>query len=171
MKNSFWKPDWVAGMVISLLFLFAVGSAILQNLERIAHKVGVHASTRVADMDRWPWSRDVHARMTVVSAGAQAKVVGDTVFSVEPQMNPSQNCINRISEFIEKNSPSDIQTDAGTEVYALEELHVLIKEAKSQLGTNAKLGESFKNAAYVVVAMPFMISEPRAILINRYLNP
>lgn len=181
MRKSFWKSDWFAGVVISLLFLFAGGSAILQSLERIAYDLGVQATTRVAgdkiaviaiddqsiaNIGRWPWSRDVHARMTDMLAGAEAKVIGNTVFFVEPQIDPGLGYINKISELVEKNSPPitsdyDAPSDASMEAYAPEELKALIKEAQSQLDTDAKLAESFKSATNVVLAMPFMVGEPR----------
>ncbi|MDP2247346.1 MAG: CHASE2 domain-containing protein, partial [Nitrosomonadales bacterium] len=172
MKRSFWKSDWFAGVVISLLFLLAGGSAILQSLERVAYDWGVQATTRVAgdkvaviaiddqsiaNIGRWPWSRDVHAKMTDMLTGAQAKVIGNTVFFVEPQIDPGLIYINKISKFVENSSTPETEDIT----YGLDELKALLQEAESALNTDAKLAESFKNAGNVVLAMPFIVGEPR----------
>lgn len=172
MKKSFWKSDWFAGLVISLLFLFMGGSAILQSLERVAYDWGVQASTRdagdkiaviaiddqsIANIGRWPWSRDVHAKMTDMLVDAQAKVIGNTVFFVEPQIDPGLQYINKISKFVEESSTPETEPI----IYGVDQLKALITEAETALNTDAKLAESFKNAGNVVVAMPFIIGEPR----------
>lgn len=48
MKRSFWKSDWFAGLAISLLFLFAGGSVILQSFERVAYDWGIQVTTGAA---------------------------------------------------------------------------------------------------------------------------
>ena len=169
MKKTFWKSDWFAGLVISLLFLFAGSSAFLQSLERKAYDLGVQASSRnagdkiaiiaiddqsIANIGRWPWSRDIHAKMTDMLAGAHAKVIGNTVFFVEPQLDPGLAYINKLAEFVAASSISTTSPDAA-------QLDTLIKEAEAALNTDSKLAASFKQAGNVVVAMPFVIGEPR----------
>ncbi len=115
MKKTFWKSDWFAGLVISLLFLFAGGSAILQSLERVAYDWGVQASSRdagdqisiiaideqsIANIGRWPWSRNVHAEMTDMLAEAQARVIGNTIFFTEPQIDPGLTHIHKVFDFL-----------------------------------------------------------------------
>lgn len=168
MKKTFWKTDWFAGLVISLLFLFAGGSAFLQSLERKAYDLGVQASSRdpgdkiaviaiddqsIANIGRWPWPRDVQAKMTDMLVAAHAKVIGNTIFFIEPQLDPGLAYINKLAEFVGKSSIST-SPDAS-------QLNTLIKEAEGALDTDAKLAESFKKAGNVIVAMPFVIGEPR----------
>jgi CHASE2 domain-containing sensor protein len=187
LKKSFWKSDWFAGLVISLLFLVAGSGAMLQSLERIAYDWGVQASSRdagdlisiiaidepsIANIGRWPWSRNVHAEMTDLLAKAEAKVIGNTIFFTEPQIDPGLAHIHKISEFVQQaGSRQPVQvalsTDkpgeaAGGETDTLlTELGVLLAEAESQLNADTKLAESFEKAGNVVVAMPFVIGEPR----------
>ena len=100
MKQSFWKADWFLGLLIALAFLFAARSDLLQSLERKAYDLGVQASHRtpsdqiaviaideqsIANLGRWPWPRDIHARMIDILSAAQARVVGNTVLFLEPQ--------------------------------------------------------------------------------------
>jgi eukaryotic-like serine/threonine-protein kinase len=168
LKKTFWKSDWFAGLVISLLFLIGGGSAFLQSLERKAYDLGVQASSRdagdkiaiiaiddqsIANIGRWPWPRDVQAKMTDMLVGAHAKVIGNTAFFIEPQLDPGLAYINKLAEFVGKSSIST-SADGG-------QLNAMIKEAEGALNTDAKLAESFKKAGNVVLAMPFIIGEPR----------
>lgn len=115
MKKFFWKKDWFAALVISLVFLFAANSAFLQSLERKAYDLGVQASSRdtsgkvaiiaiddlsTANIGRWPWSRDVHAKMIEKLSAGQVKVVGNAVYFLEPQIDPGFSYINTISPFV-----------------------------------------------------------------------
>lgn len=202
MKKAFWKSDWFAGLVISLLFLIAGGSAILQSLERVAYDWGVQASSRdagdlisiiaideqsIANIGRWPWSRNVHAEMTDMLAAAQAKVIGNTIFFTEPQIDPGLAHIHKISEFVQRADPhantgaapgGDTAVDdaaaadrAASAIVSTEEaggvarlltgLNALLDEAESELNTDIRLAESFAKAGNVVIAMPFVIGEPR----------
>src|SRR5690606_30449110 len=90
-------------------------------------------------------------------AGAQAKVIGNTVFFVEPQIDPGLIYINKISKFVENSSTPETEDIT----YGLDELKALLQEAESALNTDAKLAESFKNADNVILAMPFIVGEPR----------
>jgi len=176
LKGSFWKSDWFAGVVISLLFLLAGGSTMVQGLERVAYDIGVQASTRaagdqvaviaideqsIANIGRWPWPRDVHARMTDMLAAAEAKVIGNTVFFIEPQIDPGLVYINKIAEFVDNFGTSPTSPEAYELSAMKTELGAMLSAAELQLNTDAKLAESFRNASNVVVAMPFVIGEPR----------
>ena len=50
----------------------------------------------IANIGRWPWPRDVHARMTDLLAGAKAKVIANTVFFSEPQLDPGYQYITKL---------------------------------------------------------------------------
>ncbi len=88
-KIDFWRADWFLGVVVTLLVLAAVGTDLVQSLERKAYDLGVKAASRtpsdkiaviaidkqsIDNIGRWPWSRDVHAKMTDTLTGARAKV-------------------------------------------------------------------------------------------------
>src|SRR6478609_8128892 len=99
-KLSFWKADWFVGLIVAVIMLIAARGDLIQSLERKAYDLGVQAVSRtpsdriaviaiddasIANIGRWPWSRDVHARMIDLLAGAKAKVVANTTFFFEPQ--------------------------------------------------------------------------------------
>ena len=165
MKKISWKADWVIAVVVSLAFLLAANSAIMQSLERKAYDLGVVASHRdagnkvaiiaiddesIANIGRWPWPRDVQAKMLDKLSAAKPKVIGNTVFFLEPQLDPGLAYINKISTLV-----------AGSGIANAEpQLSALIQEAQANLNTDAKLAASIKAAHNVVLAMPFTIGEP-----------
>ena len=72
MKSKFWTTDWFAVAVISIIFLFALNTTIIQSMERVAYDLGVRSSSRepgdkiaviaiddvsLKNMGRWPWPR------------------------------------------------------------------------------------------------------------------
>jgi len=170
LKKTFWKSDWFAGLAISLFFLFAAGTAFLQSLERKAYDLGVQSSSRnagdkiaviaiddrsIENIGRWPWSREIHAKMIDMLSAANAKVIGNTVFFIEPQIDPGLAYINKLAAFV---GTSAIPTLAPDDTVQLDKI---IKDAQGDLDRDAKLSESLKKAGNVILAMPFVVGEPR----------
>lgn len=162
MGKSFWKTDWFAGLLVSLLFLFFANSTLVQGLERTAYDWGVRASSRtpsdaivliaiddqsIASLGRWPWSRDVHARMIDLLAAAKAKVIGYTVFFTEPQLDPGLAYIEKIAQAASASPGS--------------QLDALIQEARTALNPDKVLGESIARAGNVVLPMDMTPGEPQ----------
>src|SRR2546421_9551948 len=118
MKTGFWKSDWFLGAVVVVAVLaFGRFSSLIPSLERKAYDLGVQASSRapsdkiaviaiddtsIANIGRWPWSREVHAKMTDLLAGAKAKVIGNTVFFSEAQIDPGYVYVTKLLEIAGK---------------------------------------------------------------------
>src|SRR6185503_20791706 len=111
MKSAFWKTDWFLGLAVVVLMLFAGNSDLLQSLERKAYDMGVQATSRtlsdkiaviaidevsLANIGRWPWSRDKLAKMVDLLAAAKVKVIGDTVLLSEAQIDPGYQYIQKL---------------------------------------------------------------------------
>ena len=167
MKSAFWKTDWFLGLAVVVLMLFAGGSDLLQSLERKAYDMGVQASSRtpsdkiaviaiddtsIANIGRWPWSREVHAKMTDLLAGAKAKVIANTVFLFEPQIDPGYQYITKLLELAAKAQPEGAETSP---------MLGLLKEAEAALNTDRRLAESYGKAGNVLLPMLFTIDIPR----------
>ena len=112
-KTGFWKTDWFLGVVVSVAMLAAGGSDLIRSLERKAYDMGVQASSRmpldrvavvaiddtsIANLGRWPWPRDRLAKMTDLLAGGKAKVIANTVFFFEPQIDPGYHYVTKLLE-------------------------------------------------------------------------
>src|SRR3954467_3800618 len=118
MKSAFWKTDWFLGTVVVLaVLLFNRFSDLVPSLERKAYDLGVQATSRSAsdkiaviaiddtsirNIGRWPWSREVHAKMTDLLAGAKAKVVVNTVFFSEPQVDAGYGYVTKLLDIAGK---------------------------------------------------------------------
>ena len=174
MKLSFWKADWFLGLLIAIAFFFAARSDLLQSLERKAYDLGVQASNRtpsdqiaviaideqsIANLGRWPWPRDIHARMIDILSAAQARVVGNTVLFLEPQRDPGLTYIDRLLQFY---ASSTFKTAADPALQAeAASLETLLHEAEQKLNTDRTLAESLEKSKNVLLAMLFQLGEPR----------
>jgi serine/threonine-protein kinase len=144
--------------------LLAWGSDLMQSLEHKAYDRGVAAASRtpsdriaiiaiddtsIENIGRWPWSRDVHAKMVDILSNAKAKTIGYTAFFFEPQLDPGLAYVNKLNEayaaskFKESHDP-----DA-------DKLEALLAEAASALNTDQKLADSFKKAGNVLLPIVF----------------
>ena len=110
-KTGFWKTDWFAGVILSLVLLLTSGTDLLQSLERKAYDIGIGLSQRqpspqvaviaiddpsIANLGRWPWPRDIQAKMVDLLSAAQAKAIGLTVLYSEPEVDRGLAYINRL---------------------------------------------------------------------------
>ncbi len=170
MRAAFWKTDWFLGLAVVVAMLFAGGGDLLQSLERKAYDIGVQSSSRapsdriaviaiddtsIANIGRWPWSRDVHAHMTDLLAGAKAKVIANTLFLFEPQIDPGYQYVTKLLELAARADPAAPPTPVQAEMLAL------LQQAESALNTDRRLAESYAQAGSVLLPMLFTIDIPR----------
>ncbi len=165
MKNlTFWKSDWFLGLVVTLVLLIASGGDLIQSLERKAYDLGVKSASRtpsdriaviaiddqsIANIGRWPWPRDVHAKMTDILSNAKAKTIGYTAFFFEPQVDAGLAYINKLNEvYAASRFKGAHDPDA-------DKLEALLAEASGALNTDQKLAESFKKASNVLLPLVF----------------
>ena len=169
MKSAFWKTDWFLGTVVVLAVLaFSKFSDLIPSLERKAYDLGVQATSRSAsdkiaviaiddtsirNIGRWPWSREVHAKMTDLLAGAKAKVIVNTVFFSEAQVDPGYAYVTKLLDMpVVKNEPPSAE---------MAPVVALLKEAEQNLNTDRKLAESYGKAGNVLLPMLFQLGQPR----------
>src|SRR6266545_4987529 len=174
-KAGFWKKDWFLGLGATLVLLFAGGSQLIQGLERSAYDWGVRASSRppsdkvsviaidkrsIDNIGRWPWSREVHAKMVERLANAKAKVIGYTVFFSEPQLDPGLAYVNKLLDVYRRLVPDPNAPPRGVSPDLIQ-IGATLREAEGALNTDRKLAESFAKAGNVVLPMLFTFGEPR----------
>ena len=168
MKSAFWKTDWFLGtLVVLAVLLFNRSSDLIPSLERKAYDLGVQATSRSAsdkiaviaiddtsirNIGRWPWSREVHARMTDLLAGAKARVIVNTVFFSEAQVDPGYAYVTKLLDM-----PA-LKTEPPSAEMA--PVVALLKEAEQQLNTDRKLADSYAKAGNVLLPMLFELGQP-----------
>ena len=202
MKSRFWSSDWFAGLLISMVIVVFSGSAPFQSLERSFYDWGVRSTDRVPsdkiaviaiddqsieNLGRWPWPRNLHAELINRLNEGGAKVIGQTVFFLEPQIDPGMLYIRELIEFFSNASFNDVPADIDAlgamlefegdnkeilEFYMqssvntrlpqdIETLKANLFEAEQDLNTDAKLAQSLADAKSVVLAMVFYLGSPR----------
>src|SRR5512135_2161554 len=164
MKKAFWKADWFVALLVALLFLLSANSDLIQSLERKAYDWGVLASSRVpsdkiaiiaiddqsiANLGRWPWTRAIQGRMLDILAEGHAKVVGNTVFFFEPQVDSGLDYVNKIgavlaNSSLKRSNPSEWG-----------QLDGLLQDALQHLDNDQKLAESMLRANDVLLGIFF----------------
>jgi len=169
-KAGFWKSDRLLGIAVTLLVLLAGASDLLQSLERKAYDMGVQFSSRVpsdrlaviaiddqsiANLGRWPWSRELHARLTTLLAGAQVKLIGNTVFFSEPQVDAGYGYITQLIDIVNQAAVG------ATPLPEAEKIAALLAEAEIALNPDRKLADSYAKAGNVLLPMLFELGEAR----------
>jgi serine/threonine-protein kinase len=174
VKNAgFWRRDWFLGLVVAVALFLAAGSDLIQSLERKAYDMGVRATDRtpsdriaviaidnasIENIGRWPWPRDVHAKLADQLAAGGAKVIGSLVFFTEPQIDPGLAFVNRLAGEYQKAVADAGAAEQGS---PLERMGAILQEAEVALNTDRKLAASYAKAANVLLPMLFELGDPR----------
>ncbi len=185
MKTAFWKADWFFGLVIAIALLgFARFSGFIPGLERWAYDVGVRMTSKspsdkiaviaidepsIANIGRWPWPREVQAKLIDQLSAAKAKVIGNTVFFFEPQKDPGLAYVEKMLAIYNRAYPAGApevpgvapiggQTPAAQASQPpadVAEIGKVLAEASVALNSDVRLAESVKKAGNVLVPLAF----------------
>ena len=132
---------------------FASTSTSRQPSDRVA--IIAIDDQSVANIGRWPWSRDIHAKLIDQLAAAQAKTIVHTVFFIEPQVDRGLSFIRKMKSLMR---PGEAGTDQAA---GNAELNKVIAEAELALDTDAVLAASMQKAGNVLVPSVFSLGEPQ----------
>lgn len=166
-RGSFWRQDWFAGALIVLAVVVLHGTTdLFGTLERRFYDFASTQSSRqpsdriaviaidnqsLANIGRWPWSREVHAELIDKLAAAKAKTIVHTVFFFEPQTDRGLVYVRRIREAL----------GPGADPASNEAVAKLLAEAEQTLDTDAKLAASIGRAGNVLLPSFFALGEPQ----------
>ena len=166
MKNAFWKTDWFLGLVIAIALLgLARTSGFIPGLERWAYDLGVKMTSKspseriaviaideqsIANIGRWPWPREVQAKLIDKLAEAKAKVIGNTTFFFEPQKDPGLAYVEKMLGLYGKAYPA-----GSPEIAEVGEIGKLLNEASIALNSDVRLAASIQKAGNVLVPLAF----------------
>lgn len=169
-RAGFWRADWFVGLLIAIGVLALHKSTdLIGALERGFYDFALTKTSRlpsdriaiiaiddqsIANIGRWPWPRDVHAKLIDALAAAQAKTVAYTAFFFEPQTDRGLAYIRQLKDAL-----------AGPDAAAAPDLQArlggLIAQAEVALDTDAKLAASMARAGNVLVPSVFVLGEPQ----------
>jgi serine/threonine-protein kinase len=186
MKTAFWKADWFFGLVIAIVvFGFSRMSGFVPGIERWAYDLGVQMTsknpsdkvaviaiddTSLANIGRWPWPREVQAKLIDQLAAAKARVVGYTILLSEPQKDPGLAYVEKMLDIYSKAypgaeppvpgvAPIGGATPAATAGEGpggpVGEIGKLLTEASVALNSDVRSSASIKKAGNVLVPVLF----------------
>ncbi|WP_240787118.1 CHASE2 domain-containing serine/threonine-protein kinase [Ramlibacter rhizophilus] len=154
------EPLLAAAVVVAVLALH-LGTDAIATLERRffdfastlrdrtpSDRVAIIAidDASLAAMGRWPWPRDVHARLIDQLAAGGAKVVVHTSLFVEPQADRGLAYVQRLKRLL---PPAP-----GTEIAAL------LAQAERALDPDAVLADSLARSGQVLLPAVLTLGEP-----------
>jgi serine/threonine-protein kinase len=173
-KAGFWRTDAFLGLAVAVgLFVLALSTDLVARVERSAYDMGVRATNRtpsdriaviaiddasVRNIGRWPWPRDVHARMTETLATGKAKVIASLVFFAEPQVDRGLAYVSRLADEYRKAVSEPAAVEQGS---PLAQMGAILEEAEAALNTDRKLAESYAKAGNVLLPMLFEVGVAR----------
>ncbi len=200
MKQGFWKSDWFVGLIITLFFIIFIQSNFIQSIERDAYDFGVQSSSRtpsdkiaiiaiddesIQNMGRFPWPRDIHARLYEILNQGGAKIIGQTALFSEPQLDPGLQFIQKLKITFDNSPISSVPLYVENPVLQqqlTEEITTYKQEialAELALNTDKTLAESMQQVGNVIQSMQFTPGEligrpsqdlPEYVLSNRLLE-
>ena len=170
-RAKIWRADWVAGVLIVLaVVLLNQATDLIGTLERKFYDFASTSTSRqpsdriaiiaiddqsIANIGRWPWPRDIHAKLIDQLAAAKAKTIVYTAFFFEPQVDPGLGFIRKIKSLLRPGEAGSDQAASNAE------LNKLIAQAESALDTDAVLAASMTRAGNVLVPSVFSLGEPQ----------
>ena len=110
----------------------------------------------IANIGRWPWPRDVQAKLIDKLAAAKAKTIVQTTFFFEPQADRGLEYIRKIKTLL-TGSGEDIVPTGGIN----EQLGQVIAEAESALDTDTILASSIRTAGNVLLPSVYVRGDPQ----------
>mgnify|MGYP006193259637 CR=1 FL=1 len=114
----------------------------------------------IANIGRWPWPREVHARLIDQLAAAGAKTVAHTAFLFEPQTDRGLTRLRDLRvQLLSGDASVPAWADLGPE--ARQRLQAFIDTAEQDLDTDARLVNSLGQAGNVVVPSLYVLGEPQ----------
>ena len=165
---ALWRSDWVIGLLIVVTSLVLHQSTqLFDRLERRFYDFASTQSDRrpsdkvvvlaiddqsIRNIGRWPWSRDVHARMQDLLAAGKAKTVVHTTFFFEPQSDGGLQLVRQMEQALEGAPESDP---------LVARLKSLIGTSKVSLDKDASLATSMGAAGNVL--LPFVLEPGLAL--------
>ena len=110
--------------------------------------------TSIQNIGRWPWSRDVQAKLIEQISSGKPKAIVNSVFYFEPQHERALPFFQQIEKVLEA-------APKGTDL-ALDEIGRVVGEAKLQLDADARLAAAFAKAGNVVGGVNMLPGDARA---------
>ncbi len=176
-KRPIWRSDWFVGLLVVIaVVVFSYTTDFFGTLERRFYDFASTSSNRqpsdriaviaiddqsIANIGRWPWPRDVHAKLIDQLAAAKAKTIVHTVFFFEPQVDRGLDFIRQMRRLLTKPAGAPPSDASAAQASTNEKLEKIISEAELALDSDAILAASMAKAGNVLIPSVFVLAEPQ----------
>ncbi len=169
-RKNFWRADWFVGVLV-LLFVIALHKSthFVDGLENRLYDFGITQANKkpsdqiaiiaiddqsIQNMGRWPWSRDVQAKLIEQISAGKPKAIINSIFYFEAQQERSLPYFKRIRE-------AAAAEPAGSNP-AVDNMVRIAAEAEAGLDADAQLAATLAKAGNVVGAVNMLPGDARA---------
>jgi eukaryotic-like serine/threonine-protein kinase len=162
--GKFWKKDWFAGLIVTVICLFIASSQLIEKLEFANYDFAMNQLARnpqqniaviaiddqsIENLGRWPWPRSLQAEMIAKLTQGGASVIGNSILLSEAETHLSDKIIN--------DAIKNLESKANP---ILAEAINILKNGKSELDSDGKLANAMLEAGNVVMGMQFQLGSP-----------
>jgi eukaryotic-like serine/threonine-protein kinase len=168
-RSPFWRTDWFVGVLV-VIAVFSLNRAtnFVDTLENRLYDYGLTQSDKkpsdqiavvaiddqsVANVGRWPWSRDVQAKLIEQISAGKPKAIVNQIFYPEPQVEKGLPFLRKIRE--------SITAEAAAANPALDSINKIAAEGEVALDADNRLAQAFAAAGNVVGLVTFTSGEAK----------
>jgi eukaryotic-like serine/threonine-protein kinase len=168
-RSQLWRADWFVGVLVVLaVLLLKTSTSFVDTLENRLYDFGITQSNKkpsdqiaivaiddqsVANIGRWPWSRDVQAQLIEQISAGKPKAIVNQIFYPEPQIEKGLPFLRKIQQAIKPEEAANSST--------LEAISKIAAEGEQALNADARLAQAFAAAKNVVGLVTFTSGERR----------
>ncbi len=168
-RRNFWRADWFVGVLIVLAVLILSRSTnFVDALENRLYDFGITQANKkpsdqiaiiaiddqsIQNIGRWPWSRDIQAKLIEQISAGKPKAIINGVFYFEPQQERSLAYFKKIRESI-------ASEPAGNNA-AIDTVARIVTEAEAGLDADAQLAAAMSKAGNIVGAVNMLPGDAR----------
>lgn len=162
--KKYWQSDWIIGLVVMLLCMFAAITDLNRDVELAGYDLGVRfSSTKSANQDvviikideaslqekgGWPWPRDILSAATRKIAAAHPAVIGYVLPFDREQSVHGLEYIQELKKLVARQSGLNYGR-----------VKRLLRSAEASMDTDHVFASSLNKAGRVVLAIPFLDSK------------
>jgi eukaryotic-like serine/threonine-protein kinase len=168
-RSPFWRTDWFVGVLV-VIAVFSLNRAtnFVDTLENRLYDYGLTQSDKkpsdqiavvaiddqsVANVGRWPWSRDVQAKLIEQISAGKPKAIVNQIFYPEPQVEKGLPFLRKIRE--------SITAEAAAANPTLDSINKIAAEGEVALDADNRLAQAFAAAGNVVGLVTFTSGEAK----------
>jgi eukaryotic-like serine/threonine-protein kinase len=169
-RGNFWRADWFVGVLVVLaVLILSKSTRFVDSLENRLYDFGISQANKkpsdqisiiaiddisLANIGRWPWSRDVQAKLIEQISAGKPKAIVSSIFYFEPQQERSLPYFKKIRDAI--------ASEAASGNAAIDSVARIAAEAEAGLDADAQLAASIAKAGNVVGAVNMLPGDARA---------